>query len=138
MDVSQDGRHAEDSDLHVSASCVRGKKKKREKMSPRRIALAALAAAALVGAVDAAPKKGPRSNADRELRTRRNECERDMCLGERSSSLLSPSPPVPDYIVWRGRWARLIISASRSSERGQDDVRISLHFASVLRRGVCK
>mmetsp|Transcript_92634 Transcript_92634/g.135398 ORF Transcript_92634/g.135398 Transcript_92634/m.135398 type:complete len:124 (-) Transcript_92634:204-575(-) len=30
---------------------------------------------------NAAPKKGPRSNADRELRTRRNECEKDVCTG---------------------------------------------------------
>jgi hypothetical protein len=55
-------------------------------MPRRAIALVALAAAAMVGAVDAAPKKGPRSNADRELRTRRNECERDVCLGKRMAS----------------------------------------------------
>lgn len=35
---------------------------------------------AAVGAKSTA-KKGPRSNADRELRTRRSECERDVCQG---------------------------------------------------------
>mmetsp|Transcript_21115 Transcript_21115/g.33103 ORF Transcript_21115/g.33103 Transcript_21115/m.33103 type:complete len:124 (-) Transcript_21115:295-666(-) len=31
--------------------------------------------------VAAGPKKGPRSTADRELRSRRTECERDVCHG---------------------------------------------------------
>ncbi|KAJ1490904.1 hypothetical protein T484DRAFT_3273578 [Baffinella frigidus] len=41
----------------------------------------ALLVLCLVAAAADAAKKGPRQSADRELRTRRNDCERDVCTG---------------------------------------------------------
>lgn len=118
-------------------------------MVKRALALA-LVAAAFLGTVDAAPKKGPRINADRELRTRRNECERDVCLGERHEAHLSlpgapcegqaatgklggcPSACANELITMAlSPWA-----VSRLDERGKNDLCISLHFTSVLRGGV--
>mmetsp|Transcript_52769 Transcript_52769/g.107657 ORF Transcript_52769/g.107657 Transcript_52769/m.107657 type:complete len:126 (-) Transcript_52769:145-522(-) len=45
------------------------------------LALCFLVVVVMAHGASGAPKKGPRSNADRELRTRRSECERDVCTG---------------------------------------------------------